>query len=284
MKSKKITIYEPNQRHKLGIFKIWLVMAKNIIKSRELIWQLFKRDFLAGYKKSFIGITWIFLAPIAGIASWIFMQQTGLLNPGETGIPYPVYVLIGSSMWGLFMGFYAAAAGTLAAGAGLIMQVNYPHEALLIKQAGQHMANFLISFVLNIVILLAFGITPSWKIVFFPIVILPLFFLGSSIGLLTSMISVVAIDINKAITMVMGLLIYINPVIYSDQIKSTLIQGIIKWNPLTYLVCSARDIVIYGRLYNAQGFFISSAGVIILFFISWRLFYISENKVIERMI
>ena len=46
-----ITTYEPNQRAKTGFLKSWIIMIKNIIMSRELIWQLFKRDFLNAYKK-----------------------------------------------------------------------------------------------------------------------------------------------------------------------------------------------------------------------------------------
>jgi len=33
------TVYEPNQRLKLGFFKIWFVMARNIIDSKELIFK-----------------------------------------------------------------------------------------------------------------------------------------------------------------------------------------------------------------------------------------------------
>ncbi len=281
---KQITVYRPNQRHDLGFFQTWFVMAANVIGSKELIWQLFRRDFFASYKKSFIGITWVFLAPIMGIISWVFLQKTGMLNPGDVGIPYPAYVLIGTSMWGLFMGFFEAASGTLTAGEGLIMQVNYPHEALLFKQTAQCLANFLISFVMNIAVILAFGVTPSWGIVFFPLVVLPLFFLGAAIGLIASMISIVAIDISKVINMVMGLLMFVTPVIYSDKVSSPVIPLIIKWNPLAYLVCSARDIIIYGRLYDTAGYFICSGISFLLFAISWRLFYISENKIIERMI
>ena len=166
--SQKITIYRPNQRHELGFFRTWFVMSKNIVNSRSLIWQLFKRDFLAIYKKSFIGFTWIFLAPIVGIISWVFLNMTGVLNPGDVGIPYPAYVLIGTSMWGLYMGFYDSATKTLSAGQALVMQVNYPHEALLFKQTAQILANFLIGFVMNIIVLIAFGVVPSWQIIFFP--------------------------------------------------------------------------------------------------------------------
>ncbi len=282
--SKHSITYRPNQRHELGFFHTWVVMSKNIIDSRELIWQLFKRDFFAGYKKSFIGISWIFIAPIMGILSWVFLQKTGMLQPGDLGVPYPAYVLIGTTMWGLFMGFFNSASATLSAGQTLVMQVNYPHETLLFKQTAQHMASFLISFLMNIIVLMAFGVVPSWMIIFFPLVILPLFFLGTAIGLITSMISIVAIDLSKIITMGMGLILWATPVIYSDKVDSPFVQVVIKWNPLTYLVCSARDIIIYGRLYDTIGYFLCAGLSFLLFMISWRLFYVSENRIIERMI
>lgn len=281
---KQITVYRPNQRHELGFFQTWFVMAANIVRSKELIWQLFKRDFLASYKKSFIGITWIFLAPVMGIISWVFLQKTGMLKPGEMDIPYPAYVLVGSSMWGLFMGFYTSASETLSAGQSLVMQVNYPHEALLFKQTAQHLANFFIGFAMNIIVIIAFGVVPNWTIIFFPLVILPLFFLGAAIGLIVSMISIVAVDLNKVINIGMGLILWTIPVIYSDKVESPIVQSIIKWNPFTYLVCSARDIILFGRLYDTIGYFTFAGLSLLLFMIAWRLFYISENKIIERMI
>ena len=280
----QITVYRPNQRHELGMFRTWGVMLKNISASHELIWQLFKRDFLAGYKKSSIGFTWIFLSPLIGIISWVFMQKTGLLHPGDVGIPYPAYILIGTSMWGLFMGLVNFSSQTLTAGAGFIMQVNYPHEALLFKQVAQQLTNFTISLGMNLIILLLFGIIPKWTILFLPLVILPLFFLSSAIGLMVSMISVVAFDIKKVLDMLLGLLLFTTPIIYSDEISHPVVQTVIRWNPLTYLICSARDIVLYGRLYHIPGYFICSIGSLGLFLISWRLFYVSENKIIERMI
>jgi len=281
---KQITIYRPNQRHDLGFFETWAVMSKNIIKSRELIWQLFKRDFFASYKKSFLGITWIFVAPIAGIVSWVFLNMTGMLRPGDVGIPYPAYVLVGTSMWGLFMGFFNSANATLSAGQTLVMQVNYPHEALLFKQISEHLANFLITFLMNIAVLIILNIIPNWKIIFFPIVVLPLFFLGTAVGLISSMISIVAVDISRIINMGMGLMMFITPLIYSDKVNSQITQSIIKWNPLTYLVCSARDVIIYGKLYGIKGYFICALLSFLLFMISWRLFFVSEDKIIERMI
>ena len=281
---KKITIYEPNYRHNIGFFKIWLIMIGNIVISKELIFQLFKRDFLAVYKKSFLGIGWVFISPLIGIVSWVFMNATGILSPGNVGIPYPAYVLLSSSIWGLFMGFYSSAAGTLGAGAGFIMQVNYPHEVLLIKQTAQHLANFLLSFIVNIIVLIFFNVIPSWKIIFFPILVLPLFFLGAGIGLVISVIGAVSTEVQKGVDILLGLVIYATPVIYSPNIDNDIVQKIIKWNPLTYLVGGVRDIIIYGKMDNIDKFIYSALLAFIVFLLSWRLFFISEDKVIEKMI
>ncbi len=111
-----------------------------------------------------------------------------------------------------------------------------------------------------------------------------MFFFGSAVGLVASMISVVALDVNGAIHVLMGLLLYITPVIYSDKVNSQTVQGLITWNPLTYLVCSARDIIIYGTLYNPAGYAACAGVSLLMFLISWRLFYVSEHHLIERMI
>ena len=73
-------IYEPNQRIRIGFFKSWIFMVMNILKSRELIWQLFKRDFFAGYKQSFLGIFWVFISPVIGILSWVFLKKNKFIE------------------------------------------------------------------------------------------------------------------------------------------------------------------------------------------------------------
>jgi lipopolysaccharide transport system permease protein len=279
-----MSVYEPYSRQKIGFLKTWILMVNNIVSSRQLIYQLFKRDFFASYKKSFLGISWIILGPLFGIISWVFMNATGILNVGDVGIPYPAYVLLSTSIWSLFVGFFTAAQGTLGSGAAFIMQVKYPHEALLLKQMAQQIANFIIAFLLNIAVLIAFGVTPSWKIVFFPVLILPMFFLAAGIGLVVSVIGVVATEIQTAVNLILGLLIYVTPVIYAPTFKNPLLQTIIKWNPLTYLIGVPRDLIIYGRIDHFDRFVTTALLSLLVFLFSWRLFFVSEDKVIEKMI
>jgi lipopolysaccharide transport system permease protein len=136
-------VYEPNYRAEHGFFKTWRIMASNIWGARFLIQQLFIRDFFAVYKKSFVGIAWILISPLIGIISWVFLQKTGMLNPGKLDIPYPAYVLMGTLAWDFFAGGLNSASNTLKSGTALVMQVNYPHEALLVKELAQFLSNYL---------------------------------------------------------------------------------------------------------------------------------------------
>jgi len=281
---KNVVVYEPNYRAQIGWFATWKMLTRNIYTSWDLIWQLFRRDFLMQYKKSFIGMGWIFLSPIIGIVSWVFYNATGVLEPGDVGIPYPAYVLLSTSIFGLWGGFQTAAAGVLDAGQGFINQVNYPHDALLAKQVMVKLAGFVITFLLNIVVLLFFGIVPSWMTVLLPLLILPLFFLGSAIGLMIALIKVVAPDIEKVINFLIGLVLYITPVIYSPIVKNPALQTLIKYNPLTYIIGGVRDAIIYGRIEHFDIFMIITGVVFVMFLISWRIFYVAEQKVIEKLI
>ncbi len=278
-----VRVFRPNQRHQSGWLATWVTMFRNVWRARELVWQLFKRDFLASYKKSFIGFAWIFITPLLGVVSWVFLQRTGLLQPGHTPIPYPAYVLIGTTMFGLFVELFRASTQTLMAGAALVMQVNYPHEAILFQQVGQQLARFTISLALNLVVLAAFHVVPSWGVLLLPLVALPLFLLATALGLVVSMFAVVAVDLSTAATMLVGLLLYACPIIYPPDIDNATIQSLMRWNPLTYLVCSCRDVVISGRLYQPMGYLVCSTIAALLFMVAWRLFYVSEQKLVERI-
>jgi lipopolysaccharide transport system permease protein len=278
-----IVVYEPNQRVKMGFFGSWMLMIQNIIRSRDLIWQLFKRDFISGYKQSAFGLLWLFLSPLIGILSWVFMNATGVLNPGDVGVPYPLYVLVGSTLWGLFVSFYASVSTSLSAGGSLILQVNFPHEALVAQQVAQTIANFLINLLMISVIFAFFGRLPSWKAVFFPFTLLPIFLIGSALGMVVAVITVVIHDINKMVTVVLGFLMFLTPVVYSQQFNNKLIQFVITWNPMTYLIGTSRDILLTGRIENIRAYSLSCLAGAVLFLFSWRLFFLSEHKVAEKI-
>jgi len=277
-------VYEPNQYAKIGFLKTMLVIVKNTIASKELIFQLYKRDFLMQYKKSFLGLGWMIFGPIMGVVSWVLMDSAGVLSPGDVGVPYPVYVLFGTSIWGLFMSFFTSTSQTLQIAAGFIQQVNFHHEALVFKQGLQNLTNFGISLIINIVVMLSFGVMPTGFILLVPLFIIPIFFLAASAGLIVSILSTLTSDVSRIASFFLSLLMFITPVIYDSSEKVVWLQQCNLYNPLTYLITAPRDLILTGTMSNPFYYIVSIVMAILLFMVALRFFYISEKKVIEKMI
>ena len=278
------TIIKPNARQRMGYWQTWKTLIRNIYDSRELIYQLYKRDFLMKYRKSILGMSWLIITPALGLISWVFMNSAGVLEPGEVGIPYPAYVLMSTTIWGLFMNFSRASVKTMNISKSFIKQVNFHHDALFIKQLLQEFSSFMILFLLTIIIFIAFGIYPSWWVLAAPVLLLPMMLMAGAFGLVLSIPAAAFQDIENGYQYFLQMLMFITPVIYSKDVDNPVVQKVIQWNPLTYLVGDVRDLMIYGELETWRNFGIASAIALVLFLVAWRLFYIAEEKVIEKMI
>jgi lipopolysaccharide transport system permease protein len=276
-------VYYPNQKARTGFLKTCIVMMRNIMEGRELIWEMFKRDFFIIYRRSVLGYFWILIGPILGIVTWVFMNYTGILKPGETDMPYPVFVLLGSQMWGLFMGFFDSSSKTLGSGSALMKQIRFEHEILLVKQVAIVFVNFVMTLIIVFGVMLVFKVTPPWQAVFFPLVMLPLFFLGAGMGLVVSVFSAVITDAGTIVGKVIGLVMYITPVIYTTDFNHPILRILVKYNPLSYLIAACRDILTKGAIEHFNSYLLVSVLTLALFLAALRLFYVSEPLVAEKI-
>ena len=279
------TIIKPNQRFDKNFITAFICAVKNLFYLRELVYQLFRRDLFAVYKRSFAGYAWIIVTPLAGILSWVFLHKAHIIRPGDVGVPYPVYILLGTMIWGLFMGLLSSMMNAMDIYRFMLMKTAFPHEVIFGAEILIRLSQFALSFIIIIPVLFFLGAVNVRGVLLFPLAIIPLSICAVALGLLVSIMSVVSYDVKRIITGLIGLVMYITPVIYSvDVINNYWLKKLINLNPLTYLVCTARDILLYNRMYSLKGFALSSLMSVILLVVSWRIFYVSEDKIIERMI
>jgi len=252
---------------------------------REMIFQLFKREFVAKFKRSILGAGWILVAPVAGIVSWLFLHFAQVVLPGDTGVPYPLYVLVGTLFWGLFMNIFSSTSYAMMSYRHLICYIKFPHFVIFVTEMCVEIANFLISFLLIGAVLIVSGQYPSLGILLLPVYLLPLILAAFAIGLFSSLLAVVSYDLNRFLKWVVGLLLYVTPVIYTqERITQPLINTLVACNPLTYVITAARENLLYGKITFNEGWMVSSLAVLLVFFISWRIFHLTENRIIERIL
>ena len=266
-----------------GLFISLKSAAEELYRSRFVIWHLFKRDFVAGFRQKILGYFWIVISPLIGIASFVFMHSTGILNPGETDIPYPLFVFFGTAMWGLMMGSLGAVSSGLLGNADLIMRTNIPKIALAITGMASICYGMVVNLFVLCLILLYFSLLPSWMAFFYPLSVMPILLLGIGLGLILSVIGAVARDVTGMFTTALNLFMYVTPVIYTAQFQNPFLRAVVALNPLTYLVDTPRSLFFNGNMASPTGFALSTLFSFTVLTIGIHSFYLTKDKVAERL-
>ena len=108
--------------------------------------------------------------------------------------------------------------------------------------------------------------------------------MAASAGLMVSILSTLTSDVSRIASFFLSLLMFITPVIYDSSEKVVWLQQCNLYNPLTYLITAPRDLILTGTMSNPFYYIVSIVMAILLFMVALRFFYISEKKVIEKMI
>ncbi|TWU21223.1 Polysialic acid transport protein KpsM [Novipirellula galeiformis] len=219
----------------------------DLYRCRELIWILFQRDLKAQFRQSYLGYIWLFLPPVMTTAVWLFLNSQRVISVSDTGIPYPVFVIVGSVVWQTFVKLLQSPLVSFNAGKPVFMKLKVPPEAFIAAGTARAVFEFLIYSVVLIPVFLVFKIVPPWTIVLLPIVLLALFALGTALGLMLVPIGSLYSDIQQAIPVLLGFLMYMAPVVYPPP-TSGLAGIVISWNPLTPILMGTRDFLTTGSL------------------------------------
>ena len=249
-----------------------------------LVWQLVKVALTIQFKKSFIGITWLFLAPILAIIAWVLLHGAGVINPGDTGIPYPAYVLLSMSLWGFFSDAYTGTSHILLNNSRILLTTSTSSNVLMLEAIIVHLIRFSIPMLLNVFVLIAFDVDLHWLGLLFPIALLPLLLLSAGAGLIVGLFRVVAIDLANIIDHGVRFLMFLTPIIYAPKLEIPWIGTIVNYNPLTYLIGMPRDMLTNGSMELLPGFMMSTLLSGVFFSVAYVIFTRSEKKILERLI
>ncbi|WP_336732383.1 ABC transporter permease [Chryseobacterium sp. VD8] len=222
-------------------FKELASIYKDIRSSNFLAFQMTKRDIQAQYRQSLLGFFWILAPVIINSLVWLFLNGSGVVNvniPG--GIPYPVFVILGTTTWNIFAEAIQSPINSVNAGKSIISKINFPKESLLMKGLYTTLFNLAIKMIPVIFILIIYQITPSWNLLLFPFYIFSLIIFAFAIGLLITPLGLIYTDISKVLTTGIPFLMYVTPVVYAAP-SVGFFKFLFKLNPLTYIINDTRN-------------------------------------------
>ncbi len=277
----KVTVYSPESSMR-SPRKMLKEMWQDLKLSRELAWQLASRDIKAQYRQSILGVFWAFLLPLANTIVWIFLQGAGIINVGNTDIPYPVFVFTGTLLWSIFMDSVQTPMTLINASKGILAKVNFPSEAIILSGIYQILFNAAIKVMLIIGALLILGIYPSWTLVFFPLAILSLILAGTTLGLFLTPVGMLYTDIGKAIPLVMQFFMFVTPVVFPIPIAGWTV-AIFNINPITPLIMTSRHWLTGHHADFISEFIIVNLILLFILFFVWVIFRAAKPILTERM-
>jgi len=214
--------------------------VRDILRHRELLSLLVRRDLKSRYKDSVLGFVWTLVRPLTQLL--IYAIVIGKILGAEHGIAdFAIYVFTGLTAYGLFSEIIGGTTASIVGNAGLIKKIYLPREIFPLASVGSALFNFGIQLAILLLATLVFGVFP-WHaefLYFFPGLALLLVY-GAALALVLSAANVFLRDIQYLIEVVVMLLMWASPIVYSwTMVKENVSPFVLELytnNPITLAV------------------------------------------------
>jgi len=262
-------VIRPNQ----GFAHYW----RDLWQYRELFYFLAWRDIAVRYKQTVIGIAWSVIRPVLTmiVFSFVFGQLAGLPS-GDA--PYPIMVYAALLPWQLFANSLTESSSSLVNNAAMISKVYFPRLAIPTSAVAVAFVDFLISFVVLLVLMLGYQFWPTWRMLTLPLFTLLALILALGGGLWMAALNVKYRDFRYIVPFLVQFGMYLSPVGFSSEIVPDNLRFLYSLNPMVGVIDGFRWAILGGDLTLLwSGFLISVAMTFVLFISGLRYFRRTER-------
>ncbi len=248
---------------------------------RNLIYQLTRRDILARYKRSVLGIAWTMLNPL-GMMLVLTIAFSKILRFDIPG--YATFVLSGLMGWNFFAQTTTAAMVNLVWGGTLLKRIYIPRSSFALAAMGTGLVNLILSLVPLIIVMLVVGTPIRPTIFFLPIPMLLLVFFSMGVGLLISTWAIYFPDVAEMYQIVLAAWMYLTPIIYTEAMLPVQLRfWLQRLNPMFGIIQLFRLPIYDGRLPTWDEFWPSMIISITVLIIGWLVFSSKSDEFAYRV-
>ncbi|WP_078429735.1 ABC transporter permease [Alkalihalobacterium alkalinitrilicum] len=224
------------------MFNILKKMVNDVKNHKDLIRYLTISDFKTNTARTYFGFLWWILDPILYMLIFYLLVQVILQRGGPD---YSVFLFVALIPLKWTIACLVDATNAITSKARIIQQVYVPKIVFIVVRLAVNTSKFLISSVVLFTFLWVYGIDFTINMFYFFIIIIvhTLFLLGSMIIL--AHMGVYFKDIKNMMQYVARTLFYISPVMFSITDVPERLAQYLYINPLTSLIVSYRNSLLY---------------------------------------
>ena len=245
-------------------------------QSRKLIYAFAARDLKVQYAQTYLGLLWSIVQPLTGLVIFSFFFQR--LIPLPMKVPYSVFAFTGIMGWFYFTSLVGNGGTSLMHNRQLIQKIRFPRLVLPLSKAFVGLIELSISLVILLFVMMFTGCYFSAKIILLPLVITANMFIGLSVGIWLSALTIRFRDLHHVIPFLIGFGIWLTPVFYPTTIVPPAFNWIYYFHPVANVIALYRWIFIGIPFDSMQVVTSFSIAVVLLF--TGLLFFIRNEKFI----
>ena len=216
----------------------WINMGE-MFSYWEVLKTLIARDIKLRYTQTLLGVGWVILQPLitVGLFSIIFGK---LMHLDSEGIPYMLFAFCGLIPWTfIYQGIQRAVSG-IQNDRIIINKIYFPRLFIPLSSVVVSMIDVGILVIILGVLLKVFGLGVGWKVLFFPVCLMPLFCLTLGLGAFFSSLAVYYRDVTHLLPFFLQIFMYLSPVFYSSHTVPEKWLGLYQLNPMVGIIDACR--------------------------------------------
>src|SRR5947207_10475490 len=225
----------------------------DVLRYRELLGNLFRRDLQAKYRGSALGVLWTIANPVMLMGVYLLVFGVVWKSPFATGGHYPLFLLTGLALWTFFAAAVQSSTRSMLDNANLIRKTRFPRQLVPLSVVLAHLVSFGAMLVLLLVV--NFIALPRVRATEWLAIPLAVLFVGlvCGLGLAVASLNVLFRDIEFIVAALLVPLFFLTPILYpltgsAIADHHTAVQFIHWANPLSPAIEAVRAPLFGGTL------------------------------------
>jgi lipopolysaccharide transport system permease protein len=225
----------------------------DVVRYRELLGNLFRRDLQAKYRGSALGVLWTVANPVMLMGVYLLVFGVVWKSPFASGDNYALFLLTGLAPWTFFAAAVQSATRSMLDNANLIRKTRFPRQLVPLSVVFAHLVSFAVMLALLLVV--NFIALPRVRATEWLAIPLAVLFVGviCGIALATASLNVLFRDIEFIVAALLVPLFFLTPILYAltgaQLEKHRHVVEVIHWlNPLSPALQAVRAPLFAGTL------------------------------------
>lgn len=216
--------------------KGWFALDfKELWEYRELLWMLALREVQLRYRQTFLGVTWVILQPL--LTTVIFTVIFGrLMNVSSENINYELFAFAGLLPWNVFSQSLQRAGISLTRDIRLVTRIFFPRIIIPIANAISTLIDFLVSFVILVILLFLYEIPVSLNILAIPVLLVLNLVISIGVGIIFAALNVYYRDFTYVLPFVIQIWMFASPLAYSSKVIPPEWAWVYDLNPMVGII------------------------------------------------